>query len=97
MSIVSDLVTDFDDSDVEILKLLTARLARPTGEGEEDRWPSRVQAFWHNLCADLDEEMCRRKRMVAALDAMAEDDGVGGLVAECDEDLSDWRDSGDVA
>lgn len=97
MSTVSDLVTDFDDADVEILRLLTARLARPTGPDEEARWPSRVQAFWHNLCADLDEEMCRRERMVATLDAIAEDDGVGGLADECDEDLSDWRDTGDAA
>jgi hypothetical protein len=97
MTTVSELVTDFDDSDVEILKLLTARLARPTGPDEEDRWPSRVQAFWRGLCVDLDEEMCRRKRMVAALDAMAEDDGDGALVSDDTEDLSDWRDTDEAA
>lgn len=94
MTTVSDLVTDFDDSDVEILKLLTARLARPTGPDEEDRWPSRVQAFWHNLCADLDEELARRTEQVQALNDAIGEGGVGALVEEGDEGLSD---SGDAA
>lgn len=88
MSTVSDLVTDFDDSDVEILKLLTARLARPTGPDEEDRWPSRVQAFWHNLCADLDEELCRRSEQVQSLNDAIGEGGMGALVDENDEDYS---------
>jgi hypothetical protein len=86
MTTVSDLVTDLDDSDVDILKRLTASLARPSRPDEEDRWPSRVQGFWHNLCADLDEELCRRQRMVSVLDALADEDGTGALVSDDEPD-----------
>lgn len=93
MTTVSDLVTDLDDADVEILKHLTARLARPSGPEDEDRWPSRVQGFWHGLCAGLDEELSRRKQMVSELDVIADEDGTGALIGEDDEDLSGWTDA----
>jgi hypothetical protein len=91
MTTVRELVTDLDDSDVFILRRLMWRIGKPSEE--RGAWPARVEAFFHSMSVVLDEELCRRRRMVAALDAIAEDDGAGALVAEDDEDLSGWGDA----
>jgi hypothetical protein len=90
MTTVRELVTDLDDSDVAILKTLTARLACPD---QEDRWPRRVESFWHELCAGLDDELCRRVRELVALEVLTDEDGTGALVGEDAEDLSGWTDA----
>lgn len=93
---IAELVTDLDDDDVVILRTLAARLARPSGPGEEDRWPSRVQSFWHALCAGLDEETYRRKRMVQELRDSTGEGGIGRMVTE--DDATNWSpDTGDAA
>lgn len=85
MSTTEELVTDLDDSDVEILKTLTARLARPSAPDEEDRWPSRVQEFWRSLCCALDDELYRRQRMVQELRDSTGEGGIGSLVEDDDD------------
>jgi hypothetical protein len=91
MTTVRDLVTDLDDSDVDILKRLVWRIGKPSEV--RGAWPARVEAFFHGLAVVLDEELDRRSEQVAALLDILEEGGEGVLLAEDDEDLSGWGDA----